>query len=845
MIRESGRRQDMGMGLVLNTVARLAIAAALIYAVVPLSASAQQTLNDALKSKVQPGKGNDKLVVEARELVYDNDKNTVTALGEVNLFYQGRLLEADKVIYDRNTKRVFAVGNARLTETNGTVATGDRFELTDDFKDGFIDSLRVQTADKTRFSAPRAERTGGETIVFEKGTYTACEACKKDPSRPPLWQVRAARIIQNNTERMIYYEDATLEFAGIPVAYIPFFSTPDPTVKRKSGFLAPKYIASTALGSGVSLPYFINIAPNMDVTLTPTGLTRQGFLGEFEFRHRLMTGAYSIRAAGIFQQDKSAFLPSPFGARDKDFRGSLETTGKFFLNKNWQYGFDIAMFTDKFFLQNYKIRSESVSKFFFRESTSTLFLQGKSDTAFFDLRGYYFAGLSSNDFQKQQPVVHPVLDYNKRLNGPGAIGGEVALDFNLTSLTRDAAAFQQIPRQIVTLFEGRFYSCSVFQKGSCLVRGIGGTTTRASAEISWRRNFVDPLGQVWVPFASARIDGNLLSANTTSFLNQNVSNFIDTNDDFQFRAMPAIGVEYRYPFVATPAGWGTHTIEPIAQIIVRPNEMKIGKLPNEDAQSLVFDDTTIFEWNKFSGYDRIEGGVRANYGAKYSVTTEAGGYGDLLFGQSYQIAGVNSFQRGDIANVGLDSGLDTRASDYVGRFLVAPSSALSFTARSRFDERTFGLNRLELQSNALIGPLTTSVIYARYAAQPQIGIPQRREGLLTSAAWKITPNWSVNGSVLFDLDRYLQERDNFVTNPLSQPFGKSSPFSVAALSLGAGYSDECTTFAVQYTSTFKDNTTGTKERDQTILLRLELRTLGQASVRQSLGSGTTSDGINQ
>ena len=201
-----------------------------------------------------------RLLVEAREIVYNDDKNTISASGDVELNYQGRTLQADRVIYDRNTGRVFAEGNARLTEANGTVTTGSRFELTDDFKTGFIDSLRVQqtvkdrgVTVKTRLLLARAERVEGETTVFEKGTYTACEPCREHPERPPLWQVKAARIIHNNEERTIYYEDATFEFLGVPIAYVPYFWSPDPTVKRQTGFLAPHYIHSSALGTGAAI----------------------------------------------------------------------------------------------------------------------------------------------------------------------------------------------------------------------------------------------------------------------------------------------------------------------------------------------------------------------------------------------------------------------------------------------------------------------------------------------------------------------------------------------------------------------------------------------------------------
>src|SRR6478735_7147355 len=297
--------QGVGMERLKTTIASSAIAMALLCAV-GSNAVLSQGLNQVLAAQAKPTTGEDRLLVDAKEIIYNNDKNTIAASGDVQLNYQGRSLQADRVIYDRNTGRVYAEGHAKLTDEKGAVLNADRFELTDDFKSGFIDSLRlVQTsvddgrAVTTRFSAPRAERAAGETTTFERGTYTACDACKDNPERPPLWRVKAARIIHNNSEQTIYYEDATVEFYGIPVAYLPYFWSPDPTVKRKTGFLAPRYSMSDSLGYGFGVPFFWALAPNYDLTVTPTYYTRQGLLAQAEWRHRLETGAYNIRAAGI------------------------------------------------------------------------------------------------------------------------------------------------------------------------------------------------------------------------------------------------------------------------------------------------------------------------------------------------------------------------------------------------------------------------------------------------------------------------------------------------------------------------------------------------------------------
>ena len=173
------------------TIAALAIAAALLCSAGPLPAMAQATLNDALTAKCSAAPARSVSWSRRRRSSTTTTATRVSAVGDVELNYQGRTLQADRVTYDRKTGRVYAEGNARLTEASGAVITGARFELTDDFRNGFIDSLRVEQShrsegrgDATRFSAPRAERIEGEQTVFERGTYTACEPCKR-ASRAP------------------------------------------------------------------------------------------------------------------------------------------------------------------------------------------------------------------------------------------------------------------------------------------------------------------------------------------------------------------------------------------------------------------------------------------------------------------------------------------------------------------------------------------------------------------------------------------------------------------------------------------------------------------------------------
>ncbi|MGA0595745.1 LPS-assembly protein LptD [Enterovirga sp. CN4-39] len=856
-----------------GTVAGFAIAVAGLLAAQPSPARAQGTMNDLIAARQRSASQSDsRLLVDAREIIYNNDRNTISASGDVEMNYEGRTLQADRITYDRNTGRVYAEGNVRLTDTSGAVTTGSRFELTDDFKTGFIDSLRVeQTVQdrgetlRTRMSAARAERVEGETTTFLRGTYTACEPCRENPERPPLWQVKAARIVHNNEERTIYYEDASIEFLGVPIAAIPYFWTADPTVKRMTGFLAPHYIHSTALGTGVSIPFFWDIAPDKDLTIQPTLYSRQGVLMQGEWRQRLLTGSYNIRAAGIFQRGQSAFLPPPLGPANREGRGMLESNGRFNINPQWQFGWSVALLSDKWFLQNYKIRSETLaSNYLMLESTSQAFLRGVGDRSFFDLRGFYWQGLSYADWQKQIPFVTPSLDYEKRVNGPDPIGGETRFQFNVTHLYRQAAQFD--PTSFTNLAfpfgsgltTAGYQSCVVFQRGVCLVRGLSGDFARFSGEVSWRRAFIDDVGQVWTPFTYLRVDGFLNSPDTTGYQNPEIANFINPNQEFLGRTMPAVGMEYRYPLLANDSGGGAHTLTPIGQVIVRPNEARIGKLPNEDAHSLVYDDTVLFDWDKFSGYDRAEGGVRANVGLQYNYLAPTGWTANALIGQSYQLAGRNSYAVPDLINTGLQSGLDSQVSDVVGRIQVNPSQNFSFITRGRFDHSDFALNSFETQAIMNFNPwvpITGSLTYVYYRAQPLIGFLHRREGLQPAAAWNITPNWSIGGSVLFDLDRYIDAREDFLRTYQANfarggqalanttIYNRSDPFTIAQAGISLGYKDECTTFSINYAMTPRTAATGERETDRTVMVRLELRTLGQASFAQSLNTSNTSDGV--
>ena len=765
------------------------------------------------KIAIERDQGQKQMLVSAREIDYDYSNHLVSAVGNVQIYYGGSTLEADKVIYNQVNKRLHAEGNVRLTEEDGKVTYGNIMDLSDNYRDGFVDSLRLDSPDQTRMAAAHAERTNGNFTVLHNGVYTACKPCKDDPRKPPFWQVKAVRIIHDQGEKMLYFEDASIEFYGHPVAWLPYFSAPDPTVKRKTGVLVPSITSSTVYGQALEVPYYWALAPDYDATFSPMITTKQGPLLQGEFRQRLSNGAYEIRGAGIYQLDPGYFYnPSAPAPGYRDFRGSVESSGRFAITDKWTWGWDSVLLTDKTFLTDYNPR---LSAYHFTDplgaaansGLNQLYLTGKGDRSYFDIRTIYYYGFSTADVQKQIPVIHPVLDYDYTVNHP-VLGGELGYKFNFTSLTRQQAEFDAVNQTAQAAGTCSNTADPGYAKSAnCLLRGIPGDYNRFTAEVHWKKTITDSLGQQFTPFASLRADAGSMQINN----DPGVSNFINTGDTNLVRGMPTVGLEYRYPFISVQS-WGTQTIEPIAQIIARPREQQAGKWPNEDSQSLIFDDSNLFKTDKFSGFDREEGGGRANYALNYTAQFNRGGSFNALFGQSYSLWD-NSFAQTGISNTGLDSGLDTTRSDYVARATFQPNSIYKFSSRFRFDNDTFAMRRMELETSATFDRWTFNAMYGDYAAQPDIGFLDRRQGVLGSASVKLDANWVLRGSALYDI-----VNNKFASN-----------------SLGIGYVDDCFIFGLNYITNYSYGT-GAPVLNHTIMLQMSLRTLGDTGVSQSLNS---------
>lgn len=741
------------------------------------------------------------MFLEADTVTYDSDSSVVTASGGVQIDYGSYKLVARQVVYDQKTRRLVASGDVELQQPDGNKIYADTIDITDDFRDGFVKALRIEAPDNTRFAATEAVRRDGSVTTFQQGVYTACEACRAHPERAPLWQVKARKIVWDQTEKEIRYYGARFEFFGAPIAYLPYFQSPDPTVKRKSGFLTPAFRSSEELGYGLRVPYFIALSDDKDVTVAGTYYTKQGFLAEAEYRQAVSNGFFTLQTAGIIQQEPEAFADKNTASYNTpDFantdRGMIGTTGRFALNERWTFGWDILMQSDENFSATYDI-----ANFGSTLHTSEIYLSGLGDQSYFDLRGQKFDYQAADPrLDDTQPLVAPAFDY-ERIEQEAVLGGEVKLDLNVASLYRDdeSASLVCKPSAILVL-DGRTV-CTEYQKNLLRYTGLEGDYTRASANAAWSDIYTLSSGLIISPTAALR--GDLYTADmesdyyATSFGSVRV-------DDSGARGMATAAIEARYPYLIETAN-ASHVIEPIGQLVVRPDETQIGFLPNEDAQSLVFNTGNLFQLDKFSGYDRIEGGTRANVGLRYAGTLDSGYTIDAVVGQSYQLGGINSFAQTDLALVGFDSGLETDRSDYVTSLAFGTPIGLEFGAQGRFDEVDYALRRSDVYGSYASDLVSAQVTYTDIAAQPTYGSISDRSQVTASGSLKFAENWTASGALGYDIENSAVVEKKF----------------------GIRYADECFSLLVSYSDTIDRYTQ--ESNSKTLMFQVGLRTISDFS----------------
>jgi LPS-assembly protein len=534
-------------------------------------------------AQTQAGDGN--VFFKADSLRYDRELGVLVATGNVEFTRGDHVLMADTVSYNEKNETVTASGKVTLVEPTGEVVFADYVELTGDLRDGVMRNLRMRLQDDSRLAAAGGRRTGGNRTELAKAVYSPCDLCRDRPDSPPLWQIKAARVVHDQQAHDIIYNDAVVEVFGVPVAFLPYFQHPDPTVERRTGFLSPGFGGDSELGKFVRLPYYIDIAPNQDATLEPMMTTKEG---------PVMAGEYRRRWAHGYSTFNGSITEASAGDDEDHIRGHIKTINRFDFDRTWRGGLDIYRTTDDTYLRRYKFDGVD-------QLTSQAFVEGFRGRNYAQLRSYAFQGLRADDDPGQSPLVWPYGQYSF-MSQPGRLGQYWTVDANMLQLTRSE----------------------------------GTDTRRLSVTPGWRLPVTTSTGEVYTLFARVQTDGYYADDLVDP-------HFTRPQSDFAGRVFPQVGIDWRYPFIRRD-GTASTIVEPILGFVAGPNGGNSPKIPNEDSRDIELQDSNIFDPNRFPGVDRVDGGQRFYYGMKTSlIGLTRGGSSSLFLGQSYRVRRDDTF----------------------------------------------------------------------------------------------------------------------------------------------------------------------------------------------------------
>ncbi|MCZ6454345.1 MAG: LPS assembly protein LptD [Alphaproteobacteria bacterium] len=529
------------------------------------------------------------ILMTADELQFDDELGIATAKGNVEISQGERVLLADMVIYNQRDDVVTASGNVILVEPTGEVLFAEFAELTDDMREGFLRGFRMLLEDNSRLAAVSAQRRGGVETRLNQAIYSACRDCVGFDGEP-LWNIKAAKVTHNQESHEVVYRDATVELLGIPVAYTPFLSHPDPTVKRKTGLLTPTFGGSSSLGSSIRLPYFWAISRDKDLTFDPIIYASNYPLITGEYRQSFGNGELRGRLSAIFDTTDSS---------NKRGRGHIDAEARFVINDDWRWGTNVKLASDDTYLSRYGFTGKDTL-------TSRAFIERFGSRTYAAAEGIYFQGLRQEDRQEEIPLVLPKIDYNF-VSDPGKHGAYTTFDANFQSLGRDE----------------------------------GTSSQRISLTGGWHFPYVSNIGTVTTLNATLQTDiYNVADVAVPSG---------GTETGLTGRIFPQLVAEWRYPWIRRAKSSGM-LIEPIAVLVLAPNGGNPDRIPNEDSLAFELDETNLFSPNRFPGKDRVEGGSRVVYGLRGGVYGDGGGSSTFFVGQSYQFRKNNTFDFGSGLN---------------------------------------------------------------------------------------------------------------------------------------------------------------------------------------------------
>jgi LPS-assembly protein len=715
---------------------------------------------------VPDGLGERGFYLEADTLIRDDKANTWTAQGGVEARYQGRVLRGDEVIYNVATGGVTATGHVALLNPDGTAEFADHLVLDDKMRAGFARGFSARLPDKIKLAADIAVRQSETVTDLNRAAYTPCEVCAADGSpKAPTWSIRASKIVEDKQRKLILYRNAIIEVKGLPVFYVPVFWHPDPEAGRTSGLMIPTVAVSNKRGFTYQQTYYQVLSPSEELYITPQINARVNPLLNLEWRARFYSGFIDARGGYTYEQNFNED-GDKFGQATS--RSYIIANGQFNLTPDWTWGFSTIRASDPFIFAKYDIANLYENGGLIANSSQQLMSQiyatRQDHDSYFQIAALSFQGVTSAvdpTFTLQPggslPWIAPVVEFRYdpeqsilggrlRLLGSGVIMGRTELP----------------PAPII----------------STDIPGESLDSRRATAQADWRSSYTFANGMRLEPFVDVRED---------VFDSSPPNSTLHTTQAIALTNATA-GVDFSWPFYRQVGGANV-VLEPLAQLDLSPTQKLNPNIPDEDSRLFIFDETNLFDPDKFTGYDLFDSGQRLNVGGRATIDWGDGKTVQVLLGRTLRAETTNIYSP--------NTGLNKTASDWVLAADTTPVDGLSVFSRALIDDNG-SFQRLELGTNFAYAIAHGYVRYLMDNTQ----LDGREEDLEAGGETFVSRHWGFSATVVRDLRlNAWRERE-----------------------LGVIYRDDC--IRVQVVYQHKDTIQGFIDRSDTVFLRLTLATLG-------------------
>ncbi|MFV9876016.1 MAG: LPS-assembly protein LptD [Rickettsiales endosymbiont of Dermacentor nuttalli] len=625
------------------------------------------------------------ILLKADNISYDN-KGIITATGNVEVIQLKNVLLANKIIYDSKSREVTALGNVSFMRDNDDIIFAKELKVQDDMTRGIAAFFSARLQDNSLLIAKEAKILDKNLYRLEKATYTACSVCA---NKAPQWQIKADMVNLDQQEARVTYKNAFFEIYGVPVLYTPYFAHAAANAPRKSGFMVPKFGYISSIGRTIALPYYLNIALDKEAIISPMLTTQSGMVLSGKYNQLTKYGIFGFDGS-ITKADSDNVVTGQ--KTKKIWRHHVFGEGYFHFSNSVTGGFKLHRVSDKNYLRKYKFGDQDYL-------TTSIFAEYYNNYNLHNIKTLNFQGLSPLSNSLHAPSVIPLI--SSHFETDAQAGNSIFfLDSNVLSLTRK----------------------------------VGVHTKRISLDAGWKLPYINDYGHVLELSAHIREDIYNIS-----------HNFNTSRDDYnKTRFLPEAKLDWRFPLVNQLKN-ASILLEPRIEAVISPNGNNSSKIPNEDSKHLELTDVNLFNRNHFAGLDRVEYGLRINYGINTIVLGPRNTNFEFFIGQNYR----HKIDR----NIPYDSGMRVNFSDYVARIGMNFNNIFDINYKTRIESRDLSIRRHEMGANFFISKVNVNVNYVTLDRRMLMDQAQSNKQIVVNTNFIFNPRWSIGGNIRRNLNK--------------------------------------------------------------------------------------------